>query len=73
MLPILLSLAVVLVIGLLCSEEFRALVGRLRQQPPETLGARFALYALAALLALASAGLLVFSLLSLFSSQFSYD
>ena len=73
MLPILLSLVGVLVIGLLCSEEFRALVQRLRQRPPQTPGARFALYALAALLALAALGIIVFSILSLISGKFSYD
>lgn len=73
MLPILLSVAGLLIIGLLCSEEFRALVKRLRQRPPQNHGTRYALCALAILLALAAAGLLIFSLLSLFSSKFSYD
>ena len=73
MLPILLSVAGLLIIGLLCSEEFRALVKRLRQGRPQNPGTRYALYVLGAVLALAAAGLLVFSLLSLFSSKFSYD
>jgi hypothetical protein len=73
MLPILLSAAGILVIALLCSEEFRALVQRLRQRPPPNPWARFALYVGAALLLLAAAALLVCCILSLFSRQFSYD
>jgi hypothetical protein len=73
MLPLLLSVAGVLVIGLLCSEEVRALVQRLRQRPPQNPRVRYALYTLAALLALAAAGLILFSLWFLLTTRFSYD
>jgi len=73
MLKILLALAGFVLLLLLCTEEFRDSLGRqwrrLTAHPP----GKYLAYPLAALLAVAAAGLILWSLWSFLSTPFSYD
>ncbi|MDI6852799.1 MAG: hypothetical protein QME75_04245 [Deltaproteobacteria bacterium] len=70
---IILSAAGFLVFILLCSEEFRASLKRAWRRAYAFPGGRYLAYPVAALLALAAAGLMLFALWSFISSTFSYD
>lgn len=73
MLDLLLSAAGCLVFILLCSEEFRNFLKHCWQRSSAVPGGKYVAYPLAAALALAAAGLMLFALWSLLSATFSYE
>jgi hypothetical protein len=73
MLNILLSAAGFLVFILLCSEEFRENLKRLWGRASGAPRGKYLAYPVAALLALAAAGLMLFAAWSLVAATFSYD
>jgi uncharacterized BrkB/YihY/UPF0761 family membrane protein len=73
MAKILLSILGFLVILLLCTEEFRDALKKFWRNHTRTRREKFWAYPLALALALAAAGLIVFSLWVFLSSAFSYD
>jgi hypothetical protein len=73
MLKILLSAAGFLLLILLCSEEFRDSLQRQWRRLTALPRGKYLAYPLAAALALAAAGLILFALWSFLSTTFSYD
>lgn len=73
MVDLLLSAAGFLVFILLCSEDFRQLIKDWWQRSSAFPGGKYLAYPLAAALALAAAGLMLFALWSLLSATFSYE
>ncbi len=70
---ILLSILGFLVILLLCTEEFRDALRKFWRNHTRTRREKFWAYPLALVLALAAAGLIAFSLGTIFAIPFSYD
>ncbi len=73
MLKILLSAAGFLILLLLCTEEFRGSLRRQWQRLRAHSPGKYPAYPLAALLAVAAAGLILLALWSFLSTTFSYD
>ena len=73
MLKILLSAAGFLILILLCTEEFREALRRQWQRLNALPPGKYLAYPLAALLAVAAAGLILLALWSFLSTTFSYD
>lgn len=73
MAKILISILGFLIILLLCTEEFRDALKKFWRNHTRTRRGKFWAYPLALALALAAAGLILFSLWTIFAIPFSYD